>query len=483
MKEPRLLYTGKARPLPTILFNDLQFDKLLSKSTITVLSYPCTRTEILRRNELFSLLEQEENVERMEHVLSILSAHEKALKLLDDSPTPLERYYCHEKVLNTYIVSCNALSSLREFGSLFTAISNYYGADERSMHLADMKESVKTIRALLFRIQEGLVSYSDKIWITPAGNVVGEFNAIANCAEKLGFTVPTKKKLHHTKVNLSLSNAICRLYAEEIFQIEAEIAKYTGIDFHQPTAYTPEIKFFLEIRRLIERTNKIGVPHCIAQIAPTPKYTAKSLCDISLLAKKCQKIVLNDAEFTKAEPFFFLTGANGGGKTTFLRAVGINLVLFLAGCPVFAKQAEIFPFDIVMSHFPKDERFDNTGRLDEEKQRTDEMFRESKSKSAFLLLNETFSGTDDKRGFELLNNLMVGITENNCFGIYVTHFHEVVTLDYPVLSAEVDLANDNKRTFRIVKSKGIASSYALDVLKKYRLDKGSLAERRYTRGT
>ena len=104
------------------------------------------------------------------------------------------------------------------------------------------------------------------------------------------------------------------------------------------------------------------------------------------------------------------------------------------------------------------------------------------NKVAFLFFNETFSGTDDKRGFELLKDTAMKIGENHRFGLYVTHFHEVMSLDYPVLSAEVDLSDANKRTFRIVKSKGSASSYASDILKKYRLDKDSLTARRCGHG-
>ena len=126
---------------------------------------------------------------------------------------------------------------------------------------------------------------------------------------------------------------------------------------------------------------------------------------------------------------------------------------------------------------------EGTGRLDEEKKRTDEMLKDAEDKRAFLFFNETFSGTDDKKGFELLKSTVDLIAENKFFGVYVTHFHEVMSLDYPVLSAEVDFTNANKRTFRIVKSKGNASSYAADILKKYGLDKNSLAARRCTNGT
>lgn len=211
-------------------------------------------------------------------------------------------------------------------------------------------------------------------------------------------------------------------------------------------------------------------------------YIARELYDVSLLAKNCENIVPNDADFTENEPFCFLLGANGGGKTTYLRALGVNLILFLAGCPVFAKEAEIYPFDTVLSHFPKDERFDNTGRLDEEQKRTEEMLNKAENKAAFLFFNETFSGTDDRRGFELLKDTAMKIAEKHHFGLYVTHFHEVMSLDYPVLSAEVDLSDANKRTFRIVRSKGSVSSYAADILKKYRLDKDSLESRRCGHG-
>ena len=54
----------------------------------------------------------------------------------------------------------------------------------------------------------------------------------------------------------------------------------------------------------------------------------------------------------------------------------VCLLLFLAGCPVFAQEASIYPFDTVAAHFPKDERFDHVGRLDEELLRTSETYRE-----------------------------------------------------------------------------------------------------------
>ena len=478
---PRLLNSSNTFSLPNTLFSDLQIDKILSSQSIVVLQYSCEPSEILRRNELFLLLDKSENVAHVENTLSALCATERALYLLKDAKIPLDIYYRQVELFESYLASCEALASMQGLGALFADVADYYSSEKSRNLLFEMKESAHKIRSLLFEMNAGLLSFADKNWLTPDYDAVSEVDIISASAENIGFTIPKKKK-QNAKINPSFSDAMCRLYADQIAQIEAEIAKYDDVDFHEPTSYISEIKFFLEIHSLIQKAKKVGIPHTTAKIAKEARYTAKELYDVSLLAKNCESIVPNDAGFSENEAFCFVLGANGGGKTTYLRAVGINLILFLAGCPVFAKEAEIYPFDTVLSHFPKDERFDNTGRLDEERRRTEEMLKAAQDKVAFLLFNETFSGTDDKRGFDLLTETVAKIAESKYFGLYVTHFHEVMSLDFPVLSAEVDLSDANKRTFRIVRSKGSASSYASDILKKYRLDKDSLAARRCGHG-
>lgn len=478
---PRLINNCRTISLPNTLFSDLQLDKILSAQAIAVLQHPCESDEIVKRNELFLLLDKSENVTILEDTLSVLFATERALFLLKETKITLDTYYRQAELFESYLASCRALASMQDLGTLFADVADYYSSEKVQMLLSEMKESAHKIRSLLFEMNTGLLSFADKNWLTPDYDAVSEIDNISDCAEHLGFSVP-KNKPQNTKINLSLSDAICRLYSDNVAQIEDEIAKYADIDFYEPTAYISEIKFFLEIHGLIQRAAKIGVPHSIAAIAQAPRYVARELYDVSLLAKNCENIVPNDADFTPSEPFCFLLGANGGGKTTYLRALGVNLVLFLAGCPIFAKEAEIYPFDIVLSHFPMDERFDHIGRLDEERKRTEEMLNLAENKSAFLFFNETFSGTDDKRGFDLLTDTAAKIEGSKHFGLYVTHFYEVMSLDYPVLSAEVDLSDANKRTFRIVRSKGSASSYAADILKKYRLDKDSLESRRCGHG-
>jgi len=474
---PNLLNFNAAPPISPEVFSDLQLDQLLNKDTVSVLQRPCGEREIVRRLELFLLLENDEIVGRLRNALSVLSDEERSLRLFQEADISLDRYHRFARVLQSHAASYEHLISLSDLGSLWKDVSCYFSSEEKQNLLCEMKESAQRIKTLSEKMRVFLLSLSDKNWLTPDCKAVSEYDLIGECAEQLGFSLPAKKKLNG-KINRALSDAVCRLCAEEAAEIEAYISKYADADFREVLSYIREIKFFLEIRTLIQKADEIGVSHCFPTIAKKPRYTAMDLYDVSLLLKKSEAIVPNDADFTEDESFCFLIGANGGGKTTYLRAVGINLIFFLSGCPIFAKSAEIFPFDFVCSHFPKDERFENVGRLDEEKKRAEDMLEAAAGKNAFLLFNETYSGTDEKRGFSYLKNTAEQIREGGYYGLYVTHFHEVLTLDCPILSAEVNSSCENERTFRIAKAKGRASSYASDILKKYRLDKKSLAARR-----
>lgn len=486
---PKLWNHSREMVLPRQLFADLQAERIVSEAAIAVLQKPCDEREILRRQELFSLLEDSAITARVEGCLSALQELSRVLALWKGAEIATDRYHLMARVLHAYVAACESLAAMSDCGALFADAAAWTAGAEMQAFLSEVREDRDRAGAWLKNMQSGLLSFSDKVWLTPDGGAgdtsdgraVSEFDRIAACAEGLGFAVPKPRGMGG-KIDRSLSDALCGLYPSEASALEELCGKYAAVPLAAPTGLIPEIKFFLEIRALVERAAGIGVPHCFPTVESTPVMAAAKLYDVSLLAKNCEHIVPNGADFSESEPFFFLMGANGGGKTTYLRAVGLNLTLFLAGCPVFAESARMYPFEVVTSHFPRDERFDGVGRLDEERARVAEMLDATRGKTAFLLFNETFSGADERRGFALLRETADRLRAAGAFGLYVTHFHEVMGTDFPVLSAQVDGEDENRRTFRIVKSKGNASSYAADILKKYGLDRESLTARRCGHG-
>ena len=471
---PRLLNYSKDLLLPEETVRDIRLDTLFSKETVEILRRPCGREEIKRRNSIFRALESGASLKRLDDLLSILCALEKKISLVKDEKIALIRYFRYAQMLDAYTCASKCIA---ESGDLFGEIGEYYSSDKELSRSGEILCSANRIKDIIERMRIGLISLSDKCWITPDRKSVSEIEIISECAEKLGLCTGIKKE-GKVKINEPFSDAVCRLYSECAERIDAEIKVISLDDIAIPVAFISELRFFSEIAHFVRRAEGRGILHCISDISETKCYEAEELYDISLLSENCGSIVPNGLAMNAEEPFFFVCGANGGGKTTFLRAVGINLVLFLAGCPVFAEKAEIYPFDCVLSHFPKDERFDDVGRLEEELSRTEKLLAEVQGNTAFFLYNETYSGANEKRGFELLCDTVKRITEGGHFGLYVTHFHGVKELEYPVLSAAVDTDNKNERTFKIVRSKGSASSYASDILRKYRLDKESLERRR-----
>ena len=463
--------------LPAVLLSDLQLDRILGAQTLGILQKPCDGETRRARLEIFAALEDPTCHLCAERCLSALTQLQRTWELWREAKIPLDKYHLEAVLMDACLNAFEALDALSHCDPRLALSASAFGAGEWQGLLTRMREDHHRLTVLLERMHIGLLSMADKLWLTPDREAVSEREQIAACAREMGLVPPSAQK-RSIRVDMTLSDAVCRLYADEVSQIETICDSYAGVAWGEMIACIPELRFYLDICGLLRRAEARGIPHCIPSEAASPQYTARELYDISLLAKECERIVPNDVSFTEQEPFAFLIGANGGGKTTYLRAVGLNLVLFLAGCPVFAREAVMYPFARIYSHFPRDERFDRTGRLDEEQERVARMLADAAGHETFLLFNETFSGTDDVRGFDLLRDAVKKAGEAGHFGLFVTHFHEVMTLDVPVLSAQVDSEDKNKRTYRIHKTKGTASSFAADILRKYRLDRESLRGRR-----
>jgi hypothetical protein len=124
-----------------------------------------------------------------------------------------------------------------------------------------------------------------------------------------------------------------------------------------------------------------------------------------------------------------ITGSNMGGKSTFLRTVGVNLVLALAGAPCSAKYGQVSNLKIFTSMRTQDNLKEGISSFYAELDRIKKMLKliES-SQNVFFLLDEMFKGTNSedrhKGGFSLINQ----ISQLNTLGIIATHDIELAKL-------------------------------------------------------
>ncbi len=473
MPIPSLLTLGQRQSIPYQTFDDLQLRRLLDEKTIRILSYPAGREELLQRQQLFGVLRTSDGLARIKDVFAALKEYERAVRLWRSTSIEVEKRFLFASALAQYRVLCAQLASLSDGGEKLSAIAAYW---------RDALASLPNLDADLAAMQEQLsvigtfnLSFAERAYMTRDAVPETVYDELAACAEALGLAMNDRRGAR-IRLNDGLSHAIAELHSEEIARFDALAAPYTDIAFDAPVAYIDELNFYFAILALCDRADEMSIPVCFPTPSDKRQYLAHNVYDISLFLKNAQRIVPNDTYFSEDAPFHFITGANGGGKTTYLRACGINLILFLGGCPVFAESASIYPYTAVCSHFPADERFSSGGRLQEEKQRVDYLLSLCDA-DTFIVFNETYSGTDDKLGCEMTLDTAGGLRERGTHGLFVTHFHEVRAGGYPMLNTVTEEDENHVRTFRIVRDLGITSSFADDILRKYRLDAASLKER------
>ncbi|MDF2382770.1 hypothetical protein JMG10_14910 [Nostoc ellipsosporum NOK] len=161
-----------------------------------------------------------------------------------------------------------------------------------------------------------------------------------------------------------------------------------------------------------------------------------------------EKRIDNSISFDE-QPFVILTGSNMSGKSTFLRTVGINLVLARMGSMVCARSFVFYPFDVYVSMRITDSLQDSESFFYAELKRLQTIIQHlEQGQPTFILLDEILRGTNsnDKRNGTI--GLIRKLSGMRAFGIIATHDVIVADLirEYPRYIAnncfEAEIKND-----------------------------------------
>jgi len=156
----------------------------------------------------------------------------------------------------------------------------------------------------------------------------------------------------------------------------------------------------------------------------------------------------NEVQF-QPQSFMILTGSNMSGKSTFLRSLGINMVLSGMGSAVCASQANVHPLPVLVSMRLSDSLSDSESYFFAEIKRLKQIMDELQLKPAFVLLDEILRGTnsDDKRNGTI--EVLKKVIAKKAIGAIATHDIEVclTTNDYPNTLTnkcfEVEISNND----------------------------------------
>lgn len=233
-----------------------------------------------------------------------------------------------------------------------------------------------------------------------------------------------------------------------------------------------ESSFLIGCLTLEERLARAGVEQCVPRcLAPGGAHLhLDGVVDPGLALRGGAAPVPNDVD-GQDRGLVVVTGANHGGKTTLLRAVGLVNLLASCGMRVPARGAEISLAPVVVTHWSREEEGgDGGGKLEGELVRLDRAVA-TMVPGALLLSNESFSSTDEAEATRIGLGVFRGLVGAGIRVVAVTH---VVSLARelsssgrpPAVFLRAQRGVGGTRPYRIVPGEPLRTSFAEDLWEK-----------------
>jgi len=234
-------------------------------------------------------------------------------------------------------------------------------------------------------------------------------------------------------------------------------------------ALRSELAFYMAALNLHERLQTLGEPIAFPQPLPLGQraFATSGLYDISLALTTGKQVVGNDVQ-ADGKDMVIITGANQGGKSTFLRSVGQAQLMMQSGIFVPARTFRADVCSGLFTHYRREEDASMTsGKLDEELVRMSAIV-DHLSPDALVLFNESFAATNEREGSEIARQVVLSLAEARVKIFFVTHLYafargcqERGMTNIHFLRAE--RLSDGSRTFRMIEGAPLQTSFGQDL--------------------
>jgi DNA mismatch repair ATPase MutS len=226
-----------------------------------------------------------------------------------------------------------------------------------------------------------------------------------------------------------------------------------------------ELAFYVSCLNLHEQLVEKGEPTCFPDpLQPHDTgFSTRQLYNVSLVFHLGTEVVGNDVD-ANGKALVMITGANQGGKSTFLRSAGLAQLMMQAGMFVGAEAFTANTCDGLFTHFKREEVPTMTrGKLEEELHRMSEIG-DAIRPTSLLLCNESFASTNEREGSEIGRQVVGALTEAGVKVFYVTHLFELANSFYrqqlkTALFLRAERQPDGRPTFRMLEGEPLPTSY------------------------
>ena len=236
-------------------------------------------------------------------------------------------------------------------------------------------------------------------------------------------------------------------------------------------ALRTELAFYIGCLNLRDRLADLGEPIGFATpaVSEERRLSFQGLYDVSLALSMGESVVANDGD-GDGKDLVLVTGANQGGKSTFLRSVGLAQLMMQCGLFVPAESFAASVCDHLFTHYKREEDTAlESGKLDEELGRMSLIVDHLKP-HALVLLNESFAATNEREGSEIARQILSAMVEEKVRVVCVTHLYELArgfheTNARNVLFLRAERHEDGTRTFKLIEGEPLPTSFGEDLFR------------------
>ena len=252
----------------------------------------------------------------------------------------------------------------------------------------------------------------------------------------------------------------------QVANAAAQSADHIGSYF---TVLRAELGFYVSCLNLADRLTAKGVPVTVPDPspAPSPVFSCTDLRDACLELQSNRPVIGNDVQ-ADGKSLVIITGANSGGKSTFLRSVGVAQLMMQSGLFVTAQSYRASVDAGIFTHFTREEDPGMTsGRLDDELRRMS-VIAGQLTPHCLVLFNESFAGTNEHEGSEIGYQIIRALLDADVRVLFVTHrfsFADRIRRQRAISSLflRAERAPDGRRTYKLTVRDPLPTSYGEDL--------------------
>jgi DNA mismatch repair protein MutS len=412
---------------------------------------------------------------------------------LPDTRKSLQSSFEIIKEISTINSFCINESTIKNLNILLNHLDIYFTFDENKSlfnkgKYSDLDE--------LYEQKEALLEEFETIKLDFAKDLNVDDLKVGNVNDKLYFIVSKKKALEIKKIRdikIGGTQSECRISDERIEEISDTLSSINlEIEKFEKTKFLEfcdnfSNKFCKTINNISKLIADIDFCCSAANIIINNKFTIPNINTTNnlsikklrhpLIESSCKATyVSNDCNIDDNQIGMLLFGQNFSGKTSYIRSVGMCIILAQSGLPVPSSEMSFTPFKQLITKIALgDNMHRGQSTFTNEMKEVKNMI-ETTDKNTIILADELCSGTETNSALSLVASTLIYLNKLSTRFIFTTHFHDLVEIEeikeiqrIGIYHMKVSIVNGKQVFNRILEPGKCEDNYGIEIAQSMRM--------------